>query len=255
MRSRVVSIASSLLFLLGSAVALAGDEKSPSWKVSGQLEEACSCDAACPCWFDSKPTRMNCSGGFALFIEKGNYGSVPLDGLAVASIGQNPDNTTMMGSLGNWNFLYLYIDEKATPEQRKALEEIAKASSPPAAPPERTKIKYIPITRRIDGNEHIVTLGPYGSFSGHLVDGGLGGPSKIVNPTGADPFRKDYMQGRTTRQTYTDAGQKWDWSNSNYMFTTFEVTSEDMAKFAQAMSQKMPEKKPEAAPKTEKKSR
>ncbi len=242
----------SLLLVLLTAWVRAGDEQPTAWKVSGELEEACSCDAACPCWFGSKPTRMNCSGGFALFIDKGNYGNVNLDGLAVASIGQNPDNTTMMGSMGNWNFLYIYIDERATPEQRKALEEIAKASSPPAAPPERTKIKYIPITRRIEGKEHIVTLGPYGSFSGHLIEGGLGGgATKIVNVTGADPIRKEYMQGRTTRQTYTDAGQKWDWSNSNYMFTTFEVTSEDMAKFAQAMSQKMQQESP--ASKTEKK--
>jgi hypothetical protein len=253
MRPRFLAIVSSLLLFAAATAARAADEKSPPWKVSGQLEEACSCDAACPCWFDSKPTKMNCSGGFALFFDKGTYGTVPLDGLAIAAIGQNPDNTTMMGSMGNWNFAYIYIDEKANPEQRKALEVIAKAAMPPAAPPERTQVRYIPITRSIDGKEHIVTLGPYGSFSGHLVDGGLGGPSKIVNSTGADPFRKEYMQGRTTRQTYTDAGQKWDWSNSNYMFTTFEVTSEDMAKFAQAMTQKMQEKA--APPKPEKKSR
>jgi hypothetical protein len=243
----------SLLLALMSAGAHAGDEKPAAWKVSGELEEACSCDAACPCWFGSKPTKMNCSGGFALFIDKGTYGTVPLDGLAVAFIGQNPDNTTMMDSMGNWNFLYLYIDEKANPEQRKALEELARASNPQFAPPERSKVRYIPITRRIDGKEHIVTLGPYGSFSGHLVEGGLGGPSKIVNSTGADPFRKEYMQGRTTRQTYNDAGQKWDWSNSNYMFTTFEVSSEDMAKFMKAMTQRMQENSPAA--KTEKKSK
>ncbi len=252
MRSRLILW--SLLLVLVSAGVRAGDEKPAAWKVSGELEEACSCDAACPCWFGSKPTKMNCSGGFALFFDKGTYGDVPLDGLAIAAIGQNPDNTTMMDSMGNWNFGYLYIDEKATPAQRKALEEIARASAPPMAPPERTKIRYIPITRRVDGKEHIVTLGPYGSFSGHLVDGGLGsGPSKIVNATGADPFRKEFMQGRTTRQTYNDAGQKWDWSNSNYMFTTFEVTSEDMARFAQAMTQKMQESAPAA--KTEKKSK
>ncbi|HEU5251331.1 MAG TPA: DUF1326 domain-containing protein [Thermoanaerobaculia bacterium] len=243
----------SLLLVLLTAGSRAGDEKPTAWKVSGELEEACSCDAACPCWFGSKPTRMNCSGGFALFIDKGTYGTVPLDGLAVAFVGQNPDNTTMMDSMGNWNFAYVYIDEKANPDQRKALEEIARASNPQFAPPERTKVRYIPITRRVDGKEHIVTLGPYGSFSGHLVDGGLGGPSKIVNSTGADPFRKEYMQGRTTRQTYNDAGQKWDWSNSNYMFTTFEVTSDDMAKYMKAMTQKMQEKAPAAG--TEKKSK
>jgi hypothetical protein len=61
------------------------------------------------------------------------------------------------------------------------------------------------------------------------------------------------MQGRTTRQTYNDAGQKWDWSNSNCLFTTFEVTSEDMAKFARAMTRKMQEKG--ASPGTEKKTK
>ena len=251
MPSRLSSIVSVLILFATAVAATAADAKAPTpWKVSGQLEEACSCDAACPCWFDSKPTRMNCSGGFVLFIEKGKYGDVPVDGLAVAFIGQNPDGTTMMGSMGNWNFAYLYIDEKANSNQRKALEEIARATSPPMAPPDRMKIRYIPITRRVDGAEHIVTLGPYGSFSGHLVDGGLGGPSKIVNPTGADPIRKEFMQGRTTRQTYNDAGQKWDWSNSNYMFTKFEVTSDDYAKFGQAMTQKMQEKA--SPPKTEK---
>src|SRR5437867_9776807 len=101
-------------------------DKTP-WKITGQLEEACSCDAACPCWFNSKPTKMTCGGGQVLFIQKGNYGKVRLDGLAIASIGQSPEGQTMMESYGNWNFAYNYIDEKATPEQRKALEAIAGA--------------------------------------------------------------------------------------------------------------------------------
>ena len=95
------------------------------WKITGQLEEACSCDAACPCWFNSKPTKMTCGGGQVLFIEKGHYGKVKLDGLAIANIGQSPAGQTMMESYGNWDFSYNYIDEKANPEQRKALEAIA----------------------------------------------------------------------------------------------------------------------------------
>ena len=71
----------ALLLALSAAVSRADEKKAP-WKVSGQLEEACSCDAACPCWFDSKPTKMTCGGGQVIFIEKGSYGDVPLDGLA-----------------------------------------------------------------------------------------------------------------------------------------------------------------------------
>src|ERR1700716_3265991 len=116
MRARSVLVL-SLLLLAVALTARAAEEKKEPWKVSGQLEEACSCDAACPCWFDSKPTKMTCGGGQVLFIEKGNYGRLKLDGLAMANMVQSPEGQTMMSSFGNWNFSYTYIDEKATPEQ------------------------------------------------------------------------------------------------------------------------------------------
>ncbi len=235
-----------LLLLLAGIAAARADEKKAPWKVSGELEEACSCDAACPCWFASKPTKMTCSGGQVIFIDKGSYGDVPLDGLAFAMMGQSPEGKSMMESMGNWNFAYLYIDEKANPAQRKALEAIAKATSPPAAPPERMKILYAPISRKVEGSEHIVTLGNHGSFSGHLVPGGMGsGNPKIVLPPGADPIHREYSQGRTTKQTYNDAGQKWDWSNSNYMYSKFEVTSDDYDKFNAFMMQETQKAKSE----------
>ncbi|MBI4482139.1 MAG: DUF1326 domain-containing protein [Acidobacteria bacterium] len=213
-----------------------GAQKTP-WNISGELEEACSCAAACPCWFASKPTRMTCGGGEVLFIRKGSYGNVPLDGLAVGMIGQSPEGQTMMESFGKWNFQYLYIDEKANPEQRKALQEIILAVSGTASP--KREVRYVPITRTIEGSEHRISLGPHGTFSGHLVEGGLGGPAKIMNPPGADPIRKEYHQGLTTKLAYTDAGQKWDLSNTNYMHTNFNVTSEDYAKHAAGLAQKM----------------
>jgi hypothetical protein len=223
-----------------ASVAAVGQEKKTPWKVSGDLEEACSCDAACPCWFDSKPTKMTCGGGQVIFIEKGSYGDVSLDGLAIAMMGQSPEGKTMMESIGNWNFMNFYVDEKATPAQRKALEAILQATSPPAVAAEKIKIRYVPITRKINGDEHVVTLGQYASFSGHLIPGGMGTASpRLVNSPGADPIHKEYSQGRTSKQTLDDAGQKWSWSNSNYMFTTFNVSSDDYDKFATMMMQEM----------------
>jgi hypothetical protein len=62
------------LLCFGTSLRGADQPKSKTpWKITGQLEEACSCDAACPCWFNSKPTKMTCGGGQVLFIEKGNY--------------------------------------------------------------------------------------------------------------------------------------------------------------------------------------
>ncbi|PYX33709.1 MAG: hypothetical protein DMG80_05050, partial [Acidobacteria bacterium] len=74
--------------------------KQAKWKITGQLEEACSCNAACPCWFVSKPTRPTCGGSQVLFIQKGNYGNVKLDGLAIANYAESPENQTMMDSFG-----------------------------------------------------------------------------------------------------------------------------------------------------------
>src|SRR5216683_5041480 len=173
----VPMLAASLLTTASIGRASEKTQDKTPWKITGQLEEACSCDAACPCWFDSKPTKMTCGGGQVIFIDKGSYGDVPLDGLSFAFMGQSPEGKSMMESIGNWNFAYLYIDEKANPAQRKALEEIARATSPPAAPPERTKVRYATITRKVDGSEHIVSLGDYGSFSGHLIAGGMGASS------------------------------------------------------------------------------
>ena len=108
----------------------------------------------------------------------------------------------------------------------------------PAASP-NVEVRYVPITRTIEAKEHHVSLGQYGTFSAHLVEGGLGGPVKISNPPGADPIRKEYLQGETTKLTYTDAKQNWNTKDSNYMYTKFEANSEDYAKYGAMMQQKM----------------
>ena len=244
------ALVTALLILVAPIRAANEPKDKTPWKIKGQLEEACSCDAACPCWFNSKPTKMTCGGGQVLFIEKGNYGNVKLDGFAVATMGQSPEGQTMMESFGNWNFAYNYIDEKANPDQRKALEAIAGKVLTPGAS-KKTQTRYAPITRKIEGKEHQITIGQYGTFHGHLVEGGMGGSPKIVNPPGADPLHHQYEQGRTTKMTYNDADQNWSWSNSNYMLGTFSIDNVQYEKFAAGLAQKMTQMKGEKA--TEKK--
>jgi hypothetical protein len=236
----LIVIALAATFTLGAS----NETKKVSWKITGQLEEACSCAAACPCWFDSKPTRTTCGGNQVLFIQKGNYGNVKLDGLAVANYAQSPENQTMMESFGKWNFSTNYIDEKANPEQRKALEAIAMAVLPSKNGSANFETKYVPITRKIEGKDHIITIGNVATFTGRLVEGGLGGNSKITNPPGADPLHHEYAQGKTSKMTYTDSGQNWDWQDSNYMLGTFTIDSAQYEKYAAGLSQKMAKEKP-----------
>jgi hypothetical protein len=232
--------AAGIAFLVpGLSAARDAADKTP-WKIVGQLEEACSCSKACPCWFDSKPTKMNCSGNQVLFIEKGNYGNVKLDGLAMANYVQSPDGKGMMESFGKWNMSYLYIDEKANPEQKKALEAVGNTVFPMAGAPEDKRLtKTAAIKRTVTGKTHKIEVGQYGTVTAHLIEGGLGGSAKITNPPGADPLHKEYLQGETESMNYTDAAQNWNFQGSNYMFGTFELDNVMYEKYMAGLSQKM----------------
>jgi len=238
----VLGMLAGAAWLAVAADAPKGTAAPTPWKIRGQLEEACSCNAACPCWFGSKPSKMTCGGGQVLFIEKGMYGNVPLDGLAMANMVQSPEGKGMMDSFGNWNFSYLYLDEKAKPEQREALQAIANQVLPMKASA-KVEVRNASIIRTIEGKEHKISLGEYGNFSGHVMEGGMGGSPKITNPPGADPLHKEYMQGTTTKMAYNDADQNWSFEGSNYMFGTFTLDSAQYEKYAAGLAQKMQPKK------------
>ena len=229
------------LFVFGVSVsAMAGDTaagKKPTWKIAGDLEEACSCRPACPCWFTSKPSRMTCDGVQAVFIDKGRYGKTSLDGLAVAQFVQSPEGKSMAESFGSWNFDNVYIDERATEEQREALKEVASHLFPPAA--KERHFQFVPISRKIEGKEHGVVVGKSGSFGGHLIEGGFGGAPKVQNPPLADPTHREYQQGQSTSLVYSDSGQGWKYENSNYMFNRFKVNSKEYEKHEAEMARKM----------------
>lgn len=234
------SIVTQTLLLIASALAAsagAAESAKTPWKVNGELEEACSCRAACPCWFKSLPSRMTCDGAQVVFITKGKYGKTSLDGLAFGQFVQSPERKSMFESFGNWNFDYVYIDEKANEEQRQALKELAGHMFMNGA--KAREFKFVPITRTIEGDQHTTKVGDYAMFSGHLLDGGYNGAPKVKNPPLADPTHKEYYQGETTKLNYKDAGQDWKYENSNYMRNKFQVDSKDYAKYEADMAKKM----------------
>jgi hypothetical protein len=208
-----------------------------SWKLSGELEEACSCNPACPCWFKSLPSRMTCDGAQIVIINKGRYGKINLDGLALAQFVQSPEHKSMFESFGNWNFDYVYIDEKASDEQRAALKEVAAHLFPPAA--KTREFRFVPITRQIQGSEHATTVGQYAVCSGHLIGGGFGSSPKVFNAPLADPTHHEYWQGATTKLSYNDAGQGWEYTNSNYMWNQFKVDNKQYEKHEAAVAKDM----------------
>ena len=105
----------------------------PSWQISGQYYETCSCDFVCPCvpgQMAVKPSKGSCSFAMGFQIERGAFGNVTVDGLGFMVLGYTPE---AMGK-GNWS-VGLLIDDRATAEQRDAIAAMAsgQAGGPMAA--------------------------------------------------------------------------------------------------------------------------
>jgi hypothetical protein len=99
----------------------------PTWQVSGQYYETCSCDFVCPCLpggMAVKPTKGSCTFAMAFSVDRGTYGTVSLDGLGFIVLGFTPEE---MGK-GNWS-VGVIADERASAEQRDAITAIASGTA------------------------------------------------------------------------------------------------------------------------------
>jgi hypothetical protein len=85
----------------------------------GALIGACNCDWGCPCNFDAPPTYGGCDGAYAVVVAEGRYGDISLDGLTCVWGGSSPGAIHEGGGTG-----LLIVDERATPQQRAALETL-----------------------------------------------------------------------------------------------------------------------------------
>jgi hypothetical protein len=81
---------------------------------------ALNCAVSCPCQFNALPTHGHCRAHSFFQIERGRFGSTPLDGLRWSFLGSFP------GPIHHGNGTWLIvIDERADAKQREALEAIA----------------------------------------------------------------------------------------------------------------------------------
>ena len=80
----------------------------------------CNCAWGCPCQFNALPTHGRCEALLAVRIREGHYGATKLDGVTFVAAYWWP------GAVHEGNgIVQLAIDERATPDQRTALLNIA----------------------------------------------------------------------------------------------------------------------------------
>ena len=89
------------------------------WEIHATVVANCNCAYGCPCQFDALPTYGTCEAADGFKIEKGFYGDVSLDGLNAGMLAKWPGPIHE----GNGERLII-IDDRATAEQRNALEKI-----------------------------------------------------------------------------------------------------------------------------------
>ena len=95
-----------------------------TWRVAGTYVESCNCHAPCPCRrIDGVPggrsTHGICDGALCWQIVDGSAGGLDLSGLRIAMGTRYSDDEDR--SPWSWR---LYLDERGSPEQHRALEEI-----------------------------------------------------------------------------------------------------------------------------------
>lgn len=94
--------------------------ESPPWSIHGEIIDTCNCEVLCPCTMGAPATEGKCLGNVLWSIDAGRYGSLDLTGLAVVLAVYAPGPKF---DDGNWR-VAMYGDERATAEQRDALETI-----------------------------------------------------------------------------------------------------------------------------------
>jgi hypothetical protein len=96
-----------------------GTASKTSWRLVGEEFGGCSCAWGCPCQFNALPTNGFCEGVAVCEIHRGHFGDTRLDGLRFAVLLHFP------GAVHEGNgSRQLVVDERATPEQRAALEAL-----------------------------------------------------------------------------------------------------------------------------------
>ena len=90
------------------------------WRMVADETTTCNCAWGCPCQFNAPPTHGRCEAVTAVRIRAGHYGTTKLDGVTFVTAYWWP------GPVHEGNgIVQLVIDERATPDQRTALLNIA----------------------------------------------------------------------------------------------------------------------------------
>lgn len=217
MKSLIIGAAALIGFAAMPQEKAAPQEKTP-YSIKGEAIEACECAPFCPCVWNKDATFGECRGTVGFTISSGSYGKTDLKGvlsaLTVTKSGKN-----MVQGLGKWEGV-LYIGEKASAEQKWAVEEFVKGKFGPVFG--KLEVKSAPIETKVEADRRELTMGKISTVKIAAIKNQDGTTPVIENP----PFSlypKLYC-AKAEVHTYDD-GVKWDFAGHNAFFGSFDYSS------------------------------
>ena len=206
----------------------AGKSPSSSWKLEGEYFEACNCDLVCPCTFFQDPDEGSCYVTCAWHIQNGVYDdNTTLDNLNVAAIFNSPGN---MVTGPKWKAA-LYIDERATQEQKDAIIKIysGQAGGFFAAASnligEMLGVKSVPIEFSVDGKRRWLKLKDTLELQIEAIEGSdKSKESLLLNIPFTPVPGSDLTIARSSKHKYSDYGIEWNNSGKNGFYCKFKYS-------------------------------
>jgi hypothetical protein len=90
-----------------------------NWELVGWRVIGCCCPAPCPCRINKKPTHCHgCDHTDVVHVDHGTLGGTRMDGVTWVVVGRGFGQETA----GNW--VQVYVDERASEEQVKAIQDM-----------------------------------------------------------------------------------------------------------------------------------
>ncbi len=195
---------------------------SDEWKLSGTYFEACNCDVACPCVFLSPPTEGECTVLVAWHIDDGHLGAITLDGLNTVLAVHSPGHMLQ----AKWKAA-LYLDERATQEQRGALTKIfagqagGHLANVAALIGEVLGVKAVPIDYRAEGRRRSLSISGLAEMDVEGVSGQDGHEATITGmPFCVAPGIASIV-AKSKHVSFDDYGWRWEITGKNGFYSRF----------------------------------
>jgi hypothetical protein len=193
------------------------------WRLAGEFIVSCSCDW-CPCAISlgrARPTDGRCYSWFAFRVDEGQAGEVSLARLNVALLLEVP------GKMAEGNYtLGLYLDERASDQQRHWLEQIfsGHAGGPPGwwrlVVASYLGARAVPIVYEVDGPRRRVSIP---KVLDGVIEAEIGAdkasPVRIVNM--GYWMAAEVILARGARSRIRDWGRNWDLSGRSAEYGAF----------------------------------